>query len=116
MTAAGSKLGIDPKTLRGWVRRAQVDGGISPGLTNDERQRLKELGCEVRDVCRANDILTDSPISSRPSSTAQPGSSALHRFAKGSLGSRADLQGPAVRSRHVLQSEFPVGPSTTGAR
>ena len=51
-----------PETLRTWVRRAQIDGGLRPGLTTDERQHLKELEREVRDLRRANEILKDASI------------------------------------------------------
>lgn len=62
MTSVASKFGMAPETLRTWVRRAQVDGGLRPGLTTDERQRLKELEREVRDLRRANEILKDASI------------------------------------------------------
>ncbi len=62
ITSVSSKLGMTPETLRIWVRRAQVDGGLRPGLTTDERKRLKELEKEVRDLRRANEILKDASI------------------------------------------------------
>jgi transposase len=48
---------MTPETLRKWVRRAEVDSGSRPGLTTDERQRLKELERENRELRRANEIL-----------------------------------------------------------
>jgi transposase len=62
ITSVSSKLGMTPETLRVWVRRAQVDGGLRPGLTTDERKHLKELEKEVRDLRRANEILKDASI------------------------------------------------------
>ena len=62
LTSVASTFGMAPETLRTWVRRAQVDGGLRPGLTTDERQRLKELEREVRDLRRANEILKDASI------------------------------------------------------
>ena len=62
MISVASKLGMSPETLRTWFRRAQVDGGLRPGLTTDERQRLKEFEREVRDLRRANEILKDASI------------------------------------------------------
>jgi transposase-like protein len=51
------KLGCSAETLRGWVRQAERDGGLRPGLTTDERQRLKDLERENRELRRANEIL-----------------------------------------------------------
>ncbi len=52
-----SKLGMSAETLRLWVRRAETDEGLRPGLTTDERARLKELERENRELRRANEIL-----------------------------------------------------------
>jgi transposase len=41
-TSIAGKLGMTPETLRVWVRRAQIDEGVRPGLTTDERQKLKD--------------------------------------------------------------------------
>jgi transposase len=61
--AAISKLfGMSPKTLKTWVRRAQVDAGAHPGLTTDERARLKQLERENKDLRRANATIKDAPI------------------------------------------------------
>ena len=51
------KLGCSPETLRKWVRQAQRDHGLRPGLTTEERARLKELERENRELKRANEIL-----------------------------------------------------------
>lgn len=51
------KLHVHWETLRVWVRRAEVDGGQRPGLTTDERARMRDLEREVRELRRANDIL-----------------------------------------------------------
>ena len=42
------KLGCTAETLRRWVRQAERDTGQRPGLTTDERQRLKQLERENR--------------------------------------------------------------------
>ena len=51
------ELGVHPEALRTWVKKAQVDGGLRPGTTTDEAQRIKELEKEVRELRRANAIL-----------------------------------------------------------
>jgi transposase len=52
-----NKFGVSHETLRKWVRRVEVDGGLRPGLTTNERERLKTLEREVRELRRANEIL-----------------------------------------------------------
>jgi transposase-like protein len=56
LSVAG-KIGCSGETLRNWVRRAERDSGRRPGLTTEERQRLKELERENRELRRANEIL-----------------------------------------------------------
>lgn len=51
------KLHVNHETLRQWVRRAETDAGGRPGLTTDERARMKELEREVKELRRANEIL-----------------------------------------------------------
>jgi transposase len=51
------KLGLKPETLRLWVRRAERDAGLRPGLTTSDRERLKQLERENRELKRANEIL-----------------------------------------------------------
>ncbi|WP_413156585.1 IS3 family transposase [Escherichia coli] len=52
------KIGCTPEALRVWVRQHERDtGGGDGGLTTAERQRLKELERENRELRRSNDIL-----------------------------------------------------------
>jgi len=51
------KIGCSAETLRHWVRQAERDQGRRPGVTTDERQRLKQLEREVFELRRANEIL-----------------------------------------------------------
>ena len=51
------KIGCNPETLRSWVRQAERDQGQRPGLTTDERDRIKALEREVRELRQANEIL-----------------------------------------------------------
>jgi transposase len=52
-----AKIGCTAETLRGWVRQAERDQGRRTGLTSNERDRLKELERENRELKRANEIL-----------------------------------------------------------
>ena len=57
ISSVASKLGMTPETLRKWVRRAETDEGLRPGLTSSERERMKALERENRERRRANEIL-----------------------------------------------------------
>lgn len=57
LTSIAGKLGMHPETLKNWVRRAEVDAGQRPGLTTDERERLRVLERENRELKRAVEIL-----------------------------------------------------------
>ncbi|RQS86934.1 IS3 family transposase [Burkholderia contaminans] len=50
-------IGCTPQTLHEWVKRDQVDHGERDGVTTDERERLKALEREVKELRRANEIL-----------------------------------------------------------
>lgn len=51
------QLDIHPETLRSWIRKADVDDGLRPGLTTDEREELQRLRKENLELRRANEIL-----------------------------------------------------------
>ena len=51
------KFGCSSETLRKWVRRAETDQGLRPGLSSDQLAELKELRRENRELRRANEIL-----------------------------------------------------------
>ena len=55
--SVAEKIGCTSETLRHWVRQAERDTGRRPGLTTDERARLKEQEREIRELRRANEIL-----------------------------------------------------------
>ena len=57
MRSIAEKLGCSAETLRHWVRTAERDAGKRPGLTTTERERLKELERENRELRRTNEIL-----------------------------------------------------------
>ena len=52
-----SKIGCSPDSLKNWVRQADVDNGKEEGVSSDDRERIKALEKEVRELRRANDIL-----------------------------------------------------------
>lgn len=54
------QLGVHPEALRNWVRHAEVDDGLRPGITTDDQARINELEREVRELRRANEILKTS--------------------------------------------------------
>ena len=57
ITSIAEKIGCTAETLRNWVRQAERDAGQRPGLTTDERARLKALERENFELRRANEIL-----------------------------------------------------------
>ena len=99
------ELGVHPEALRTWVKKAQValrtwvkkaqvDGGLRPGTTTDQAQRIKELEKEVRELRRANAILKSaSACLSRRSVSAHLVDLPVHRDQEGGVRGLADLQG-----------------------
>jgi len=57
ITSIASKIGCAPQTLHGWVRQAERDEGLKPGPTSEERERIKALERENRELRQANEIL-----------------------------------------------------------
>ena len=57
MRSIAAKIGCTTETLRKWVRQSEKDQGIREGMTSDERERLKMLEQENRELKRANEIL-----------------------------------------------------------
>ncbi len=58
MAHVARDLGVHRETLRLWVRQAEADQGTRQDrLTSAERERMKELEREVRELRRANEIL-----------------------------------------------------------
>ena len=55
--AIASKLGCSPDSLRVWCQQAERDAGERAGLTSAEKDRIKELEREVRELRQANEIL-----------------------------------------------------------
>ncbi len=57
LNEVGEQLGVHRETVGNWVGQAEIDGGHRPGLSTDERLRLKELERENFELRRANEIL-----------------------------------------------------------
>jgi transposase len=51
------QLGCGVESLRGWVKRDEIDNGKRPGTTTQDQVKIKELQQEVRELRRANEIL-----------------------------------------------------------
>ena len=57
MGSIAGKIGCTAETLRKWVCQAERDQGLRAGVSSDERERLKTLERENRELRRANEIL-----------------------------------------------------------
>lgn len=57
IVSIASKIGCTAETLRRWVRQAERDTGVRPGMTTGDRDRLKALERENRELRQANEIL-----------------------------------------------------------
>ncbi len=57
INSIAAKIGYTAETLRRWVRQAECDSGLREGQTTPERERIKALEREVRELRQANEIL-----------------------------------------------------------
>ena len=57
IASIAAKIGCSGETLRKGVRWAERDHGVRPGQTSEERERIKSLEREVRELRQANEIL-----------------------------------------------------------
>ncbi|AEB84152.1 transposase IS3/IS911 family protein [Alicycliphilus denitrificans K601] len=55
--SVAAKIGCTAETLRGWVRQQERDTGRREGMTTTEKERIKQLEREVRELRQANEIL-----------------------------------------------------------
>lgn len=55
--SVAAKIGCTAETLRSWVRQAERDQGLRDGMTTADRERLRELERENRELRQANEIL-----------------------------------------------------------
>jgi len=52
-----AKIGCVPQTLHEWVKKSEIDSGTREGVTSEERERIKALERENKELRRANEIL-----------------------------------------------------------
>ena len=55
--SVAAKIGCTAETLRGWVRQHERDTGRREGMPTTEKERIKQLEREVRELRQANEIL-----------------------------------------------------------
>lgn len=88
------KIGCGPDTLRAWVRRAETDSGRRDGMTTSERDRIRALERENRQLRQANEILKKASayfaqaelVLCKSWFLRQKGATARHRKLQGSGG------------------------------
>jgi transposase len=57
MESIAAKIGCTPQTLNEWFKRAEIDSGQREGVTTSEKEHVKALEREVKELRRANEIL-----------------------------------------------------------
>ncbi len=58
------EIGVSDNSLRNWVKQAEVDESKADGLTTDEREELRRLGREVRNLKQERDFLEKAAVGS----------------------------------------------------
>lgn len=56
------QIGCGAESLRTWVKQADIDVGVAPGVSTAEAKRIKELEQENRELRRANDLLKKASV------------------------------------------------------
>jgi transposase len=65
VTRVATQLGVGSESLRQWVKQAEVDSGRRAGTTTEDKLRISQLEREVRELRRANEILSASAFFAR---------------------------------------------------
>jgi transposase len=86
------QIGCGVESLRTWVKQADVDEGVEPGLSTAEALRIKELEQENRELRRANDLLKRASAFFAAELEAHRGDRRVRRRAPGRVRSRVHLQ------------------------
>lgn len=55
--SVAAKIGASAETVRKWIRRAEIDAGVRPGMSSEEHAEVKRLKRENAELRRANEIL-----------------------------------------------------------
>jgi transposase-like protein len=50
-------FGVHPQTLQTWLRKADVEDGVKPGVTEDQNAELRELKRRNRLLEQENEVL-----------------------------------------------------------
>jgi transposase len=51
------QLGYGVESVRQWVKQADIDAGVKAGLSSEDRQRMRDMEAEIRELRRVNGIL-----------------------------------------------------------
>ena len=117
LQSVAPKLGCTAETRRTWVRQAQRDAGHRPGLTTSERERLKELEREVRELKRANEILRKAFAYVAPGTCASGGHHDLQHASRGGVAhGRLEMSGHPGSRRPRESGSHPDDPARHCAR
>jgi transposase len=57
IASIATKIGCSAATLHAWVRQVERDRGLRPGPSSEDRERIKALERENRELRQANEIL-----------------------------------------------------------
>ena len=57
LAEVAEQLGVHVESIRNWLRQTEVDTGERPGVTTEDKSRIKELERENAELRRANEIL-----------------------------------------------------------
>ena len=107
--AVAEMLGPAAKTVRKWVRRAEVDAGERPGLKPEERERLKQLERENFELRRANEILRSASLFFATIGLASKCRAELSRWRSRFRPDHADGHSPAVATIRLAPDARQIG-------
>ncbi len=112
------QLGYGVESVRTWVKQAEIDHGLAPGVSTEEPQRLRDLEQEVRELRRANEILRRAAgffaaELDRPSKRWSPSSTRTRTTSSTVAGSGSSPSAGCCRwPRAVLRGQVPSAQST----